>query len=253
MMGTKNKKTLIKPVRFRKRKRDPKSNTPGQGRKLSVEKYNDLYAAYARTSDISKSAREAGIAVETARKYINDGSADYPAIKERIDLVNQRAFEDQDDMLIVQRRMFQEAAFDTGKDLIEALRSAKVQLTGKDLVGKDGKKVLDQDGKPIRVVSEATLGNAVAVLQKLQDTFDKASPQNAYPGGEINNSNTQIAIHIEAARAAEEGESVLKKLNVTHGGNKEELVRTLVAEEARKRGSQDDVIDIKPNDEFDSD
>jgi len=245
-MGENGKRTLIKPVQFRKRKRDPKSNAPGQGRKLSVEKYNDLYAAYARTSDISKSANEAGVSIETARRYINNGNADFPAIKERIDLVNQRAFEDQDDILMRQRRMFQEAAFDAGKDLIDALRNAKVQLAGRDLVGPDGNKVLGPDGKPVRVISETTLGNAVSVLQKLQDMFDRAKPQNATPSGDIHFSKTQIAIHMDAAQAAQEGESVLKQLNATQGGKQEEIIRALVAGEARKRGAQheDKVIDI---------
>ena len=252
-MSTNGKRTLVKPTKFRKNKRKP--NAPGQGRKLSVEKYSDLYAAYARTSDITKAAHAAGVSLDTARRYNNDGSADFPAIRERIELVNQRAFEDQDDMLVRQRRMFQEAAFEAGKDLIESLKRAKVQLTGKDLIGPDGSKVLDQNGKPIRVISEDTMGRAVAVLQKLQDAFDRATPQNASPTGGISSPQTQIAIHIGALQAAEEGESILKKLNVTQGGTQEEMLRTAVAEEARRRNKKDDaeVIDITASNESGSD
>jgi len=254
-VGTNGKRTLIRPVQFKKKKRNPSVNAAGQGRKLSIEKYNDLYASYARTGDVSKSAHEAGVSLEVARRYIKEGSADFPAIQERLDLVNQRAFEDQDDILVRQRRMFQEAAFDAGKELIAALQNATIQLVGRDLVGADGNKVLGSDGKPVRVITETTLGNAVSVLQKLQDMFDRAKPENSVPDGGINLSKTEISIHMDAAKAAQEGESVLRLLNASQGGKQEEILRSLVAEEARRRGTQEaqDVIDIEVKNDAGSD
>lgn len=147
-----------------------RSNPQRYSAALRQRTYHLLFDAYANTGSIAASAKAAGVSMSTATKYINEGVGGYPAIKERIRLVNMRAIEEQEQQLLHQRRVANEAVALMLEKKVDALNSVMLQPKGVYLVDENGEKIKAPNGTDLMVVDEVTFKTMSSTLRELVDT-----------------------------------------------------------------------------------
>lgn len=162
-----------------------------RGAHVTKREYDLMLASYAEHGSITRAAKDAGVAMSTARKYIYQGSAAYPAICDRITKIQEREREIEDADLLSRRRLFKNGITDAAERVIEKLGSTEINLSGSFVMDPStGEPKLGADGTPLVAIDEGTLKSVVTVLRDmyslLSDVDRKESAQQPAAGNTLN-------------------------------------------------------------------
>jgi len=225
------------------KKKRRKKTSIGSGRTITQSAYDSMLASYLENRSIKQAAIDACVAPETAQKYIDVGTNAFPAIKQRVDRIMQRAMQEEDDALVQQRHFFQENLLEIAQRAADVLPSLQFRPRHQHVVDEAGEIVLGKNGKPLMAVDEVTLSRLVDIFGKISELLGNVSGSGQPQQGQQIQINTNVSIDHDAVKS--EVASAVRKLGKTQslmvGTDKELDVRSALAKEAVRRSELQDV------------
>jgi len=213
-----------------------KAHRPGAGRIISRSQYDTLFRSYLEYHNLEQAARDAGINIDTAKKYIIDGTERFPAIRQRVEKIEERAYLEQDEEAARTKRFFHEQAMAMAHKLTDAVARCELVPQGVTMVGDDGQALHNKDGVPYVAVDENTFKTLVTSMRELALQIRELSMVGGVGQPSIV-TNVGIRIDHEAVRgtAIDVTRSVAGATGVIHGTGREQKLREMVREEAGRR------------------
>lgn len=225
------------------KKKRRKKTSIGSGRTITQSAYDTMLTSYLEHRSIKQAASDACVAPETAQKYIDVGTAQFPAIRSRVDKIMERARQEEDDALVQQRHFFQENLLEIAQRAADVLPSLKFCPRHQHVVDKDGEIVLGKNGSPLMAVDEVTLSKLVDIFGKISEILGNVPGSGQLQQGQ--QIQVQTNVHIDYDAVKSEVASAIRKLGKTQslmvGTDKELEVRSALAKEAVRRAELQEV------------
>jgi hypothetical protein len=215
------------------------SGTKSSGNRVTVPIYQKMFDSYAEHRSISQAATDAGVGMETARKYIVDGSRGLPSIANRVDVVLKKQFKIEEDQLAYERAIGAAGRRKVLKEVAEVLPTVKLVPKGKPVTDENGK-LVTHNGRPVVEVDEKTMASIVTTMRNLSswaEAEEKAvnGVQDQVPSiGRFNQINVNTTDPTSIAEIARE--VIIKSGISSNKGREDEAgIIEVVASEARAR------------------
>lgn len=221
------------------KKRTRKSVTrPRSGRRITRAQYDALAEAYFEEQNVTTAAQKAGLSAKTATKYINEGDAVFPAIRDRFKKSNETALAAQDADYVEKKRFTLIKVDSMLEQLGEVLEILNLRPVGEKT--DDGKIEIsvDEFRKIVTAFDELT-----ALRAKLAG---ESTEQPGVAGPQI----TQVNILDKESVAAAAKNFLNSELGAQVGQpNRENGLRSGLAKASSARVADQEPIDVTPHDD----
>lgn len=203
-----------------------------KGKLMTIRLYQDLTTAYLNTESISQSAREVGISISSATLYINEGTAKFPAIKDRVAAIKQKSMREYDVGAVREMRVIKSGQENMLAKVLQTLGRIQLEPRGEYVLDETGQIVRNERGEPLIQVTEATfktMVNMVAKLESLGKTVRKSQAENT-PGtvtAEVVSSSAPPSIQMTNEQLARKGVNLAA---ITRAGQESGIVKALTDE-----------------------
>lgn len=185
-------------------KRKKKTKSPKSGRHIPADVYTALYTSYAENRDVKQAAKDAGVTVRVAKKYIELGTNTLPAISERIMELDQRTLGSLDADILEARQNTMDVVSGMSRKLVDSLKSVEIVLSSSRLYDENGDERTTADGKPIVPLDANGVRSVLQAARDITDLLGMLGGPNTKDGGAGNSPTVNVGISLspEGVRAA---------------------------------------------------
>lgn len=177
---------------------------------MNVRIYNALTDAYMDTESIAKSARAVGISTQMATKYIDEGTENFPSIRERVASIKRRAIKEYDITAARELRLTKAAQENMSAKLMNVLGRIQLVPKGEYALDENGQMLLNERGEPIIQITESSFKSIASTFKMLAALSSSTrSEQESMSGGTVTAtvtaSSTPSSLKDAALKVAKKG------------------------------------------------